>query len=155
MFFTGGLPFRMTEVLGFQFNDTKRNIFFRGGKMVCTYTYNKTDNITNSTKLISRGYPTIVSKIVFFYINYIRYYELRLIEQLKQKEENKEKWEKLQETCTRYLFVDVGSGIVQQEDMYALFMTMSTKFINKRLGIRDWRLIMVQFVKKNVSSNSK
>lgn len=86
MFFTAGLPFRMTEVLGLQFNDTKRNIFFRGGKMVCTYTYNKTDNITNSTKLISRGYSIIVSKIVFFYINYVRYYELRLIEQLKQNE---------------------------------------------------------------------
>lgn len=95
MFFTDGLPFRMTEVLGLQFNDTKRDIFFRRGKIVCTYTYNKTDNITNSTKLISRGYPLIVSKIVFFYINYIRYYEFRLIEQLKQNEKNKEKWEKL------------------------------------------------------------
>lgn len=147
MYFTGGLPFRMTEVLGLQFNDVKRNIFFRGGKMLCTYTYNKTDNVSNNTKLISRGYPVIVSKVVFFYINYARYYELRLMEQLKQADSNKEKWEKLQERCTRYLFVDI-SGIVQQEDMYALFMHMSTKFIKKRLGIRDWRQIMVQFVKK-------
>lgn len=153
MYFTGGLPFRMTEVLGLQFNDKKRNIFFRGGKMVCTYTYNKTDNISNKTKLISRGYPIIVSKIVFFYINYVRYYELRLMEQLKQLDNNKSRWETLQERCTRYLFVDI-SGIVQLEDMYALFMQMSTKFIKTRLGIRDWRQIMVQFVKKNVSSTS-
>lgn len=58
----------------------------------------------------------------------------------------------LQERTTRYLFVDIGSGIVQHEDMYASLMTMSTKFIKKRLGIRQ---IMVQFVKKNVSSTSK
>lgn len=76
------------------------------------------------------------------------------MEQLKQAYSNKEKWEKLQERCTRYLFVDI-SGIVQQEDMYALLMHMSTKFIKKRLGIRDWRQIMVQFVKKKVSSTSK
>lgn len=155
MYFTGGLPFRMTEVLVLQFNDVKRNIFFRGGKMLCTYTYNKTDNVSNKSKLISRGYPIIVSKVVFFYINYIRYYELKVMEQLKQIDRNKEKWEKLQERCTRYLFVDIGSGIVQQEDMYALFMSMSTIFFKKRLGIRDWRQIMVQFVKKNVSSTSK
>jgi hypothetical protein len=122
MYFTGGLPFRMTEVLGLQFNDKKRNIFFRGGKMVCTYTYNKTDNISNKTKLISRGYPIIVSKIVFFYINYVRYYELRLMEQLKQLDNNKSRWETLQERCTRYLFVDISSGVVRLEDMYALFI---------------------------------
>jgi hypothetical protein len=57
---------------------------------------------------------------------------------LKQNEKNKEKSEKLQERRTRYLFVDIGSGIVQQEDMYAIFMAMSTKFIKKKLGIRYW-----------------
>ncbi|CUM53649.1 unnamed protein product [Debaryomyces tyrocola] len=39
--------------------------------------------------------------------------------------------------------------------MYAPFMAMSTKFIKKRLGIRDKRQIVEQFVKKNVSSSSK
>lgn len=49
---------------------------------------------------------------------------------------------------------DTSSGIVQLKDMYALFMRTSTKFIKTRLGIRDWRQIMVQIVEKNVSSTS-
>lgn len=65
IFFTGGLPFRMTEVLGLQFNDTKRNIYFREGKMVCTYTYNKTDNITNSAKLYQEGIQLLFQRYYF------------------------------------------------------------------------------------------
>ncbi len=76
------------------------------------------------------------------------------MEQLKQLDNNKSRWETLQERCTRYLFVVISSGVVQREDMYALFMQMSTKFIKTRLGIRDCRQIMVQFVKKNVSTTS-
>ncbi|CUM50831.1 unnamed protein product [Debaryomyces tyrocola] len=74
------------------------------------------------------------------------------MEQLKQLDENKMRWE-TQIRSTRYLFVDI-SGIVQLGDMYALLMQMSTKFIKTRLGIRDWRQIMVQFVKNNVSSTN-
>ncbi|CUM55067.1 unnamed protein product [Debaryomyces fabryi] len=52
----------------------------------------------------------------------------------------------------KVFFVDISSGIVPQEDKYTLFIQMSTKFIKTRLGIRYWRKIMVQFVKKNVST---
>lgn len=71
------------------------------------------------------------------------------MEQLKPLDDNGKRWEVLQERCTRYLFVDISSEIVQLEEMYALFMQLSTKFIiNAKLGIRDWRQIMVQFVKR-------
>lgn len=54
----------------------------------------------------------------------------------------------------KVFFVDISSGIVPQEDKYALFIQMSTKFIKTRLEIRGWRQIMVEFVKKNVSTTS-
>lgn len=42
--------------------------------MIITFTYNKTD-IRNDTKLISRVYPTIVAKLVYFYVNYVLLYD--------------------------------------------------------------------------------
>lgn len=76
MYFTGGEPFRISEAVGLSFNDKNRNIYFRRGEMIITFTYNKTDNIRNDTKLISRVYPTIVAKLVYFYVNYARLYEI-------------------------------------------------------------------------------
>ena len=52
-----------------------------------------------------------------------------LMEQSKQLDNNKSRWESLQERCTRYLFVDINSGVAQLEDLYGLLMQMSTKLI--------------------------
>lgn len=49
MYFTGGEPFRISEVVGLSFNDINRSIYFRGEKMIVTFTYNETDNIRNDT----------------------------------------------------------------------------------------------------------
>ena len=48
------------------------------------------------------------------------------MEQLKQLDNNKSRWEYLQERCIRYFFVDINSGVAQLEDLYGLFMQMST-----------------------------
>lgn len=66
MFFTAGLPFRMTEVLGLQFNDTKRNIVFCGGTILCTYTYNKLITLPIARSLYQEDILLLFQRSYFF-----------------------------------------------------------------------------------------
>lgn len=136
-------------------HDKNRNIYFRGAKMIITFTYNKTD-IRNDTKLISRVYPTIVAKLVYFYVNYVLLYEISALVGLTEDDAlNRKKLRSLLDLSTRYLFIDLGTNFVIQDIIYSLVKTLSAECLGKQSGVRDWRQIMVQFTKKNISSTTK
>lgn len=55
----------------------------------------------------------------------------------------------------RYLFIDLSTSFVEKDDIYQLMKTLSAKCLGKQLGVQDWRQIMVQFTKRNMSSTTK
>lgn len=70
--FTGGQPLRATELLSLRHSNTvhgrHRSIFIEHG-LVCTVTaYHKGYSVSNSTKIIHRYLPKVVSELVVYYL---------------------------------------------------------------------------------------